>query len=54
MEGDFENPPDNPVHCPPAISWVFFYRGVSIRQARRRFALRGEKGHLDQQWEANS
>jgi RNA polymerase sigma factor (sigma-70 family) len=54
MEGDFENPPDNPFHCPPAISWVFFYRGVSIRQARRRFALRGEKGQLDQQWEANS
>ena len=54
MEGDFENPPDNPFHCPPAISWVFFYRDGTIRQARRRFASRTEKGQLDQEWEANA
>lgn len=30
MEGDFENPPDNPFHCPPGISWVLLYRDGSI------------------------
>jgi RNA polymerase sigma factor (sigma-70 family) len=44
MEGDFENPPDDPFHCPAATSMVFFHRDGSIRWMRRYFALRAEEG----------
>jgi RNA polymerase sigma-70 factor (ECF subfamily) len=56
MEGTFENPPENPFHCPPAISWVFLYRDGTIRQARRRFAprQRQEREQLDREREANA
>jgi RNA polymerase sigma factor (sigma-70 family) len=30
VEGDYENPPDNPFRCPPAISMVSFYRDGRI------------------------
>src|SRR5215212_10258683 len=45
MEGDFENPPDDPFHCPPATSMVFFHRDGAIHQVRRYFAPRPQKGH---------
>jgi RNA polymerase sigma factor (sigma-70 family) len=44
MEGDFENPPHAPFHCPPATSMVFFHRDGAIRRVRRHFAPRPEKG----------
>ncbi len=47
MEGDFENPPDDPFHCPPATSMVFFHRNGAIYQVRRYFAPRPQKGHHD-------
>jgi len=38
MEGDFENPPEDPFHCPPAISMVAFHRdGEQIHQMRLYF-----------------
>jgi RNA polymerase sigma-70 factor (ECF subfamily) len=39
MEGDFENPPEEPFHCPPAISMVGFHRegGEQIHQMRFYF-----------------
>ncbi len=30
FEGDFENPPDDPFHCPPAMAQVYSYRGGRI------------------------
>ena len=40
VEGDFENPPDNPFHCPPATSQVYFYRDGRICLMREYFAPR--------------
>jgi RNA polymerase sigma-70 factor (ECF subfamily) len=38
MEGDFENPPEDPFHCPPAISMVTFHRsGEQIHRMRLYF-----------------
>lgn len=38
MEGDFENPPEDPFHCPPAISMVGFHRdGKQIQRMRVYF-----------------
>jgi RNA polymerase sigma factor (sigma-70 family) len=51
MEGDFENPPDDPFHCPPATSMVFFHRDGAIHQVRRYFAPRPQKGHHDRRGE---
>jgi RNA polymerase sigma factor (sigma-70 family) len=38
VEGDFENPSDNPFHCPPATSQVYFYRDGRIHLMREYFA----------------
>lgn len=43
VEGDFENPSDDPFHCPPATSMVFFYRDGQIHRSSRYFTLRPEK-----------
>lgn len=51
MEGGFENPPDDPFHCPPATSMVFFHRDGAIRQMHRYFAPRLQKGHHDRRGE---
>lgn len=51
MEGDFENPPDDPFHCPPATSMVFFHSDGYIRQMRRYFAPRSQKGLHDRREE---
>jgi RNA polymerase sigma factor (sigma-70 family) len=40
VEGFFENPPDNPFHCPPATSQVYFYRDGRVRLMREYFASR--------------
>ncbi len=40
VEGDFENPRDKPFRCPPAISFVNFYRGDRINLIRMYFAPR--------------
>jgi RNA polymerase sigma-70 factor (ECF subfamily) len=43
IEGDLENPPDNPFHCPPATSQVYFYRDGRICLIREYFAPRPER-----------
>ena len=43
MEADFENPSDNPFHCPPATSMVFFYCDGRIHSVRQYYAPRPEK-----------
>src|SRR5919199_6615315 len=40
VEGIFENPPDNPFHCPPATSQVYFYRDGRVHLMREYFAPR--------------
>jgi hypothetical protein len=43
MEADFVNPSDNPFHCPPATSMVFFYRDHRIHRVHQYYAPRPEK-----------
>ena len=43
MEADFENPRDDPFHCPPATSLVFFYSDGRIQRACQYYAPRPEK-----------
>jgi RNA polymerase sigma factor (sigma-70 family) len=43
VEGNFENPPDNPFHCPPATSQVYFYRDGRICLMREYFAPRRKR-----------
>jgi len=43
IEGDLENPPDNPFHCPPATSQVYFYHDGRICLIREYFAPRLER-----------
>jgi SnoaL-like protein len=43
LEAEFENPSDDPSHCPPATSFVFFYRDGQIRLLRQYFAPHPEK-----------
>lgn len=40
IEGDYENPPDDPFRCPPAISVVSFYRGGKMDRVRMYFPPR--------------
>lgn len=40
IEGIYENPPDDPFHCPPATSMVCFYRDGRVHQMRQYFAPR--------------
>ena len=50
IEGNYENPPDNPFRCPPAISMVGFYRNGRIPRMHLHFASRpeGEDGEARQ------
>jgi hypothetical protein len=43
LEGNFENPPEYPFHCPPALSQVNFYRGGRIQRVRFYYAPRPER-----------
>lgn len=45
IEGDFENPHDDPFHCPPATSIVCFYGDGKIRGLRQYYAPRPEDPH---------
>jgi RNA polymerase sigma factor (sigma-70 family) len=40
VEGCFENPPDDPFHCPPATAQVHFYRGGRVHRVRFYYASR--------------
>jgi RNA polymerase sigma factor (sigma-70 family) len=40
LEGRFENPRDDPLHCPPATTQVYLHRGETIRAARFHYAAR--------------
>ncbi len=42
IEGDFENPHDDPFHCPPATAIVCFYRDGRIHRLRQYYAPRPE------------
>lgn len=42
MEGRFENPYEDPFHCPPATSVVYIYRDGRIRLVRQYYAPRSE------------
>jgi RNA polymerase sigma-70 factor (ECF subfamily) len=46
MEGDFENPLEDPSHCPPATSLVYFYRDGRIHRVHQHYALRPEQGQV--------
>jgi RNA polymerase sigma-70 factor (ECF subfamily) len=43
IEGDYENPSDNPFRCPPAISMVAFYRDGRIPRMHLHFASHPER-----------
>jgi RNA polymerase sigma factor (sigma-70 family) len=43
VEADFENPPDDPFHCPPATSMVFFYSDGQIHRSSRYFTPHSQK-----------
>ncbi|MBA4115241.1 MAG: sigma-70 family RNA polymerase sigma factor [Rubrobacter sp.] len=40
VEADFENPPEDPFHCPPVTTQVYFYRSGRIQQIRFYYATR--------------
>ena len=40
VEGNLENPPDNPFHCPPATSQVYFYHDGRVHLIREYFVFR--------------
>jgi RNA polymerase sigma-70 factor (ECF subfamily) len=42
IEGNYENPPDDPLRCPPAISMVALYHEGRIDRMRLHFASRPE------------
>jgi hypothetical protein len=44
IESDFENPPEDPFHCPPATSMVFFYHHNQIHRVHQYYAPRPAKG----------
>lgn len=43
FEGDFENPPEDPFHCPPAMTQVYSYRDGRIHQVRFYYASRPDR-----------
>jgi RNA polymerase sigma factor (sigma-70 family) len=43
MEADFENPRDDPFHCPPATSLAFFYSDGRIQRACQYYVPRPQK-----------
>jgi hypothetical protein len=47
VEGRFENPHDDPFHCPPATSLVYFYRDGRIRLVRQYYTPRPEEDRRD-------
>jgi RNA polymerase sigma factor (sigma-70 family) len=47
-EGTFENPPDDPLHCPPALSQVKFIRGGRVQRMRIYHAPRPREDWQDQ------
>ena len=40
VEANFENPPEDPFHCPPATTQVYFYRSGRIQQIRFYYPAR--------------
>jgi RNA polymerase sigma factor (sigma-70 family) len=40
MENSYQNPPDDPLRCPPAVTWVGFYRGDKVQRTHLYFAPR--------------
>jgi hypothetical protein len=34
LDGDIDNPPDDPLHCPPAFTWVARHDGSRISRLR--------------------
>jgi RNA polymerase sigma factor (sigma-70 family) len=48
VEGDYQNPPDDPFRCPPAISMVGFYRDGWIPRMHLHFAPQPAREEADQ------
>ncbi len=44
IEADFENPPEDPFHCPPATTQVHFRRGGLTHRVHIHFAPRERRG----------
>ncbi|HEY8599770.1 MAG TPA: sigma-70 family RNA polymerase sigma factor [Thermomicrobiales bacterium] len=42
LEGNWEGPPDDPLHCPPAMTQVCFWRGDQIQRVHLYYAPREE------------
>jgi RNA polymerase sigma-70 factor (ECF subfamily) len=40
LDADLENPPDDPLHCPPAFTWVAFHDGETISRLHFHHAPR--------------
>jgi RNA polymerase sigma-70 factor (ECF subfamily) len=47
MESTYENPPDDPLRCPPAVTWVSFYRGDKVQRTHLYFAPRSNAADGD-------
>jgi hypothetical protein len=45
IEADFENPRDDPFHCPPSTSLVCFHGDGKIRRMRQYYPPRTESQH---------
>jgi len=43
IEGDFESPPEDSLHCPPSDSVVVFYHCGRIRRAHQYYPLRPKR-----------
>jgi RNA polymerase sigma-70 factor (ECF subfamily) len=43
LEGRWEGPPDDPFHCPPAMTQVCFWRGESIQRVHLYYAPREQE-----------
>lgn len=40
LDADLANPPDDPLHCPPAFTWVAFHDGETISRLHFHHAPR--------------
>ena len=47
VEGTFENPPEDPVHCPPGLALVLFHDGGRIVRLHVHLAPRPPRGAED-------
>jgi len=51
MESTYENPPDDPLRCPPHVTWVAFYRGDRVQRTHLYFDQRSDAAMADPELE---